>query len=48
MGMPHPYLPLPRWQLNVHREFDRLRAFSKPALMTLAMTLFVSPAISAV
>ena len=42
MGMLHEYLPLRRWRLNVHREFCRLGAFSKPTRMTLAMTLFVS------
>jgi dienelactone hydrolase len=48
MVMLHQYLPLRRWRLNVHREFRRLRAFSKPALMALAMTLFVSLAYGAV
>jgi dipeptidyl aminopeptidase/acylaminoacyl peptidase len=37
--MPHQYLPLRLCLLNVHREFRCLRAFSKPALMALAMTL---------
>jgi dienelactone hydrolase len=40
--MLHQYLPLRRWRLNVRREFRRLRTFSKPALMALAMALFVS------
>jgi dienelactone hydrolase len=42
MVMLHQYLPSRRWRLNVHGEFHCLRAFSKPALMALAMTLFVS------
>jgi dipeptidyl aminopeptidase/acylaminoacyl peptidase len=37
--MLHHYLPARRWRLNVHREFYRLRASSKPAPMALAMTL---------
>jgi dienelactone hydrolase len=48
MGMLHQYLPLRRWRLNVHREFCRLRAFFRPALMALAMTLFASLANGAV
>ena len=46
--MLHQYLPLRRWRLNVHREFCRLRASSKPELMVLAMTLCVSLAHGAV
>jgi dienelactone hydrolase len=42
MVMLHQYLPLRRWRLNIHREFRRLRVFSNPTLMALAMTLFVS------
>jgi dienelactone hydrolase len=48
MVMLHQYLPVRRWRLNVHREFRRLRAFSKPVLMALAMALFVSLAHGAV
>ena len=42
MVMLHQYLPLRRWRLNVYREFCRLGAFSKPALMAVAVTPFVS------
>jgi dipeptidyl aminopeptidase/acylaminoacyl peptidase len=42
MVMLHQYLPLRRWRLNVHRGFHRLRVFSEPTLMALAMTLFAS------
>jgi dienelactone hydrolase len=48
MVMLHRYLPVRRWRLNVHREFRDLRAFSKPILIALAMTLFVSLANGAV
>jgi dienelactone hydrolase len=48
MVMLHQYLPLRRWRLKVHREFRRPTAFSKDALMALAMTLFVSLANGAV
>src|ERR1700679_1823896 len=42
MVMLHLHLSLRRWRLSAHREFRRPRAFSRPALMALAMTLFVS------
>jgi hypothetical protein len=48
MGMVHQYLPLCRRRLNFRRELRPLGAFSKPALMALAMTLFVSLANGAV
>src|ERR1700678_2220783 len=48
MVMLHQSLPSRRWRLDVHREFRRLRAFSEPALMTLAVMLFVSLANGAV
>jgi dienelactone hydrolase len=47
MGMLHQYLSVRRWRLNVHREFRPLVAFFTPALMALAMTLFVSLAYGA-
>jgi dipeptidyl aminopeptidase/acylaminoacyl peptidase len=37
--MPHQHLPVRRWRLKNHREFRRLREFSKSVLMALAMTL---------
>ena len=48
MVMLYQYLPLRRWRWNVHRELRSRGASSKAALMSLAMTLFVSLANGAV
>jgi dienelactone hydrolase len=48
MVMLHQCLLLGRWRLNVRREFRPLGAFSKPVLMALSMTLFISLAHGAV
>jgi dienelactone hydrolase len=48
MVMLHQYFPLRRWRLSVHREFRRLGAFSKPALIALVVMLLVSLANGAV